>query len=258
MSVKNANSQQNLQGGSSQKMVQRFDISNFLPQKKASGNLAGFVYCSEHSSKFLSIDLIHNKLAEREYTIFINDPEFTGKLQIGLAPGFGEIKIDTKGPVNAQIKIFRNGTLKIGKKTTINSAKIISDNSDIIIGEDNLWSDEIILQSSDQHGLYDMKTKQMFRCDRTNFRTSDHVWIGRRTLLMPNVEVGYGSVVGAGSVLTRSIGNFCIAAGNPAKIIRRDASWSRSPDGFTSDESSAVFSKFDLAGQDDPKFPQIK
>jgi len=47
----------------------------------------------------------------------------------------------------------------------------------------------------------------------------DHVWIGYRAIIMPDVEIGEGAVVGAGAVVTRNVPSFAIVAGVPAKII---------------------------------------
>ena len=46
-------------------------------------------------------------------------------------------------------------------------------------------------------------------------------WIGMNSVLLPEVRLGEKTIVGAGSVVTKSfpMGN-CIIAGNPAKIIR--------------------------------------
>jgi acetyltransferase-like isoleucine patch superfamily enzyme len=46
-------------------------------------------------------------------------------------------------------------------------------------------------------------------------------WIGGNAILLPGVTIGRGSVVGAGSVVTKSVPDFTIVAGNPAKIIRK-------------------------------------
>lgn len=46
------------------------------------------------------------------------------------------------------------------------------------------------------------------------------VWIGANAILISGVEIGVGSVVGAGSVVTHNIPPYEIWAGNPAKFIR--------------------------------------
>jgi maltose O-acetyltransferase len=47
-----------------------------------------------------------------------------------------------------------------------------------------------------------------------------HVWIGNRVTILKGVRIGYGSIVAAGSVVTRSIPPMSIAGGVPAKVIR--------------------------------------
>ena len=47
----------------------------------------------------------------------------------------------------------------------------------------------------------------------------DNAWIGFRSIVLPNVIIGEGSLIGAGSVVTHDIPPYSIAAGNPAKII---------------------------------------
>jgi len=46
----------------------------------------------------------------------------------------------------------------------------------------------------------------------------DNVFVGMDTILLPGVEIGANSIVGAGSVVTKSIPENCVYAGNPAKF----------------------------------------
>ncbi len=48
----------------------------------------------------------------------------------------------------------------------------------------------------------------------------DNVWIGASVTVLPNVTIGSGSVIAAGSVVNRDIPKGVIAAGNPCKVIR--------------------------------------
>ena len=48
----------------------------------------------------------------------------------------------------------------------------------------------------------------------------DDVWIGSRVIILPGVKVRRGSIVGAGSVVTKDVSPYSIVAGNPARIVR--------------------------------------
>lgn len=45
-------------------------------------------------------------------------------------------------------------------------------------------------------------------------------WVGANCILLPGVTIGRNAVVGAGSVVTRSIPPYCVAAGNPARVLK--------------------------------------
>lgn len=49
----------------------------------------------------------------------------------------------------------------------------------------------------------------------------DNVWLGGNTVVCPGVHIGNNVVIGAGSVVTKDIPDWCIAAGNPCKVIRK-------------------------------------
>lgn len=47
-----------------------------------------------------------------------------------------------------------------------------------------------------------------------------NVWIGGNSVILPGVTIGDGTTIGAGSVVTHSVPAYCVAAGNPCRIIR--------------------------------------
>lgn len=51
-------------------------------------------------------------------------------------------------------------------------------------------------------------------------RIGHDVWIGRSAIVLAGVTVGDGSVIGAGSVVTKDVPPYAIVAGNPARLIR--------------------------------------
>lgn len=48
----------------------------------------------------------------------------------------------------------------------------------------------------------------------------DDVWIGARVIILPGVKVGKGSVIGAGSVVTKDVMPYTVVGGNPARVLK--------------------------------------
>jgi acetyltransferase-like isoleucine patch superfamily enzyme len=53
-------------------------------------------------------------------------------------------------------------------------------------------------------------------------RVGENCFIGGRSLIMPGVEIGDGCVVGAGSIVTKSVPPRCVVAGNPARVLQEN------------------------------------
>jgi len=59
--------------------------------------------------------------------------------------------------------------------------------------------------------LFEKKGKIIVRQD---------AWIGTGAVLLPDIEIGEGAIVGSNSVVTRNVPNYTVVAGAPAKIIK--------------------------------------
>lgn len=53
-----------------------------------------------------------------------------------------------------------------------------------------------------------------------NITIGHDVWIGDNVIVLPNVKIGNGAVIGAGAIVTKDIPDYGIAAGNPAKVLK--------------------------------------
>lgn len=49
----------------------------------------------------------------------------------------------------------------------------------------------------------------------------DDAWIGAGAIILPGVTIGKRAIIGAGSVVTRNVPPYCIAVGNPARVIKQ-------------------------------------
>jgi maltose O-acetyltransferase len=67
---------------------------------------------------------------------------------------------------------------------------------------------------------HDASTKSTSNYTRLGSITiEDNVFIGARALIMPGVTIGKNSIIGAGSIVTKSIPTDSIALGNPARVV---------------------------------------
>ena len=46
-------------------------------------------------------------------------------------------------------------------------------------------------------------------------------WLGGNVIVLPGVTIGKGSTIGAGSVVTKDVPDYCVAAGNPARVLKK-------------------------------------
>lgn len=56
-------------------------------------------------------------------------------------------------------------------------------------------------------------------------RIGDHVWIGSGARILKGVTIGDGVIVAAGSIVTKDVEPFCLVAGVPARVIRKNVDW---------------------------------
>jgi maltose O-acetyltransferase len=90
----------------------------------------------------------------------------------------------------------------------------ILDYADVRIGAGTQFGGENVIITS-THALSDFRIVEA--CPVTIGR---NVWITERCIILGGVEIGDNTVIGAGSVVTRSIPANVLAAGNPCKVVR--------------------------------------
>jgi acetyltransferase-like isoleucine patch superfamily enzyme len=96
----------------------------------------------------------------------------------------------------------------------------------IQVGDDYMFAWGISLRTADAHGLIDLVDKKRVNPSRS-ILIDRHVWLAADVTVMAGAKIGAGSVIGTKSVVTRPIPPTCVAAGIPARVVRRRASWTR-------------------------------
>lgn len=115
--------------------------------------------------------------------------------------------------------------ISIGENVHIETDCHISAIEAVYIG-DNVLIGSFVYISDHRHGVYsnnDIETAPIKRnlSSKGCIKIEDNVWIGEKVIILPGVTVGKYSIIGAGSIVTKDIPPYCIAAGNPAKIIKQ-------------------------------------
>ena len=93
---------------------------------------------------------------------------------------------------------------------------------DTTVGDKVMIAGESAFLNSDDHN-FDIVGKAMWdsgRGDGHDIVVEDDVWIGQGSKVLSGVNIGRGSIVAAGSIVTRDVPRYAMVAGVPAKILR--------------------------------------
>jgi acetyltransferase-like isoleucine patch superfamily enzyme len=111
-----------------------------------------------------------------------------------------------------------NSLIEIGDNTRINGASIHATNK-ITIGKNCLIAANVTIIDSDGHGRA-VSERSLSNPESSSVIIEDNVWIGINSIILKGVKIGENSIIGAGSVVTKSIPPNSVVAGNPARIVK--------------------------------------
>ncbi|MDE2588785.1 MAG: acyltransferase [Patescibacteria group bacterium] len=112
--------------------------------------------------------------------------------------------------------------VKVGNNVCIGSNFFLACIKSVVIEDNVLISDRVFI-SDHYHGFEDINTpiiNQPLK-HRGSVIIKAGAFIGINVVILPGVTIGKNAVVGASAVVTRSVPDFSVVAGNPAKVIRR-------------------------------------
>jgi acetyltransferase-like isoleucine patch superfamily enzyme len=169
-------------------------------------------------------------------------------LDIRTGPTDNRVVVGTNSIIQCRVTLERQiGKITIGDNTFIGASHLICA-QEIRIGSDVLiaWGCTIvdhnshsIIWSERQTDVKRWRDGLLGNIDKTAtnknwdvvpmgpIQIEDKAWVGFNSIILKNVIIGEGAVIGAGSVVTKSVPPWCIVAGNPAHIIREMAEHER-------------------------------
>ena len=114
------------------------------------------------------------------------------------------------------------GTIRIGKGSEIGERCRISITNSLVIGEKVLFSPNVYITDCD----HEYRNLEIPVIDQGIVQRGQRVFIGKasyigiNTVIVGNVEIGKHCVIGANSVVTKDLPDYCVAVGSPAKVIK--------------------------------------
>lgn len=132
------------------------------------------------------------------------------------------VKVDPSALIT-EFVIVRAPTseLKVGKHSQIGpNSVILTGQHGITIGESVMIAPHCVMAAGN-HEYRNLNLPMMFAGDFSNgpIIIEDDVWIGANCTITDNVTIGKGSIIGANSLVNKSIEPYSIAGGVPCKVI---------------------------------------
>jgi len=112
--------------------------------------------------------------------------------------------------------------VRIGSRCFLGYRLCILAGADISIGDDVLFASDVSIVSHN-HGINpDGESPYIRQKLRVlPIKIGNNCWVGDKAIILPGVEIGNGCVIGGGAVVSKSIPEYSIAVGNPARVIKR-------------------------------------
>ncbi len=109
--------------------------------------------------------------------------------------------------------------IEVGKNFFANYNCTILDVAKVRIGDNCQMAPNVAIYTAG-HPIHPATRNTLYEYG-IEINIGDNVWIGGNTVICPGVRIGDNVVIGAGSVVTKDIPDWCIAGGNPCKVIRK-------------------------------------
>lgn len=109
--------------------------------------------------------------------------------------------------------------IKVGKNFFANYNMTVLDVADVVIGDNVFIAPNVSIYTAG-HPIHP-KARNSMNEYGIPITIGDDCWIGGSVVICPGVNIGKGTVIGAGSVVTCDIPENVVAAGNPCRVLRK-------------------------------------
>lgn len=177
-------------------------------------------------------DFISVKFAGSNNVLRVADNAKIVSLSVDFAGDGGEVIIlptsQRRTGLRLSLRVGHQSGIEIGENVGTTKRAFISavEGASVRIGNDCMIATGVEIRTDDAHPIYDVRSGTRVNPSES-IDIGDHVWLAKNSVIMGGVTIGTGSVIGFGSIVTRSVPNNCIAVGAPARVVRRHVAWER-------------------------------
>ena len=135
---------------------------------------------------------------------------------------FGNVGIESLIPIKDSKNISGKKNIFVGDYCSIGPGCYISANNNgkLIIKNGSILAPNVtILTRSHNYNINISKIPFDENYTTADVIIDEAVWIGQNAIILPGVHIGKGAVIGAGGVIARSVPEYAICVGNPARIV---------------------------------------
>lgn len=147
---------------------------------------------------------------------------------------FKSIKVGNNSTIDGFWVTQGNGNIQVGMYCSFRRGTYVGAVSSIIIGDNVYGAENVFIIDNNNHPISPKARKEMTESPPNSplwkwknkevvsakVIIGNNVWLGRNCMILKGVTIGDGSIVAAGAVVTRSVPEFTIVAGNPAKPVK--------------------------------------
>lgn len=124
------------------------------------------------------------------------------------------VKIGKGAHIHMGTQFFYPANISIGEGSIIGQNVFLDGRDKLIIGKFVDIASDVMIYNSE----HDINSED-FRAVIAPVEIGDYVFIGPRAIILPGVKIGKGTIVAAGAVVTKDVGEYAIVGGVPAQVI---------------------------------------
>ncbi|MDP4201575.1 MAG: acyltransferase [Bacteroidota bacterium] len=174
-------------------------------------------------------------LACKNDVVFDKGVRFTATAKVeNISKNRNNIVIGERTIIEGRLLVFNyGGKIQIGKNVYVGAGSQIWSGESVEIGNNVLISHNVNIIDTNSHEIDHIEREERYNAlikyghpkDKASIVTGkitieDNVWISFGSIILKNVKIGKGAIIGAGSMVTKDVPPFTLVAGNPAVVIK--------------------------------------